>query len=61
MSFKYKVNIWAELNPLSTGHGEEPIVIQNGVEGLDPLRVDITIAYYPGAHICFQNEEVEVK
>lgn len=59
MRFKDEVHIWAKLNPFSARHGEQPIVIQDRIQRLDPLRVDIAIADDPGVHLCFQSRRVE--
>mmetsp|Transcript_52218 Transcript_52218/g.93174 ORF Transcript_52218/g.93174 Transcript_52218/m.93174 type:complete len:276 (+) Transcript_52218:6134-6961(+) len=48
VGLEHKIDVVAKLDPLSVGHGQQPVVIQDGVEGLDPLGVDISVAHNPG-------------
>jgi hypothetical protein len=59
MSFKYKVNIGAKLNPFSTGHSEQSIIIQDRIQRFNPLRINVTITDYPRGDIYFQITTVD--
>ena len=48
MAFKDKVDVACKLDALSAGESEEPVVIKDTVEGLDPLRINVSIADNPG-------------
>ena len=51
MRLKQEVHIRAELDPLTRGHGEQSIVIQDRVQGFYPFRVDVTVTNNPGLNI----------
>jgi len=50
VSFKQEVDVRPELDPLARGHGQEPVVVKDRVEGLDPFRVDVPVAHNPRMH-----------
>ena len=52
MCLKEEVDIGSKLDSLSGRHGQEPVVIQNGIQGLDPLRINVTITNNPGLDLC---------
>ena len=47
MSFKYEVDIAPKLDPFTVGHREEVVVVQGGIEGLNPLGINVPVAYHP--------------
>ena len=47
MSFKYEVDVAPKLDPFAVGHCEEVVVVQGGIEGFDPLRINVPVAYHP--------------
>lgn len=57
MSLEEEVDVGSELDALSAGHGQQPVVIQHRVQALDPLWVDVTVAHNPRAHIWEENTE----
>ena len=42
-----KINIGPELDSPARRQSQESVVVQNGIQRLDPLRVHITITHYP--------------
>lgn len=52
MGLKQEVHVRSELDPLSRWHGKKPVVIQYGIQGLDPLRINVTITNNPGLDFC---------
>lgn len=51
VSLEQEVDVGPELDALSAGHGQQPVVIQHRVQALDPLWVDVTVAHNPRAHL----------
>lgn len=51
MRLKYEVDVISEAYPLAVRQRKQVVVVQDGVQGLDPLRVDITIAYQPRLYL----------
>lgn len=47
MSLKQEIDIRSELDPLPIRQCQQLIIVKDRVERLDPLRVNVTIAYYP--------------
>ena len=47
-----EVDVGAELDSLPRGHGQEAVVVQDGVERLDPLGVNVTVADDPRLNLC---------
>lgn len=47
MRLKYEVDVISEAYPLPVRQRKQVVVVQDGVQRLDPLRVDIAIAYQP--------------
>lgn len=52
-----EVDVGSELDALSAGHGQQPVVIQHRVQALDPLWVDVPVAHDPRAHLWEENQE----
>lgn len=51
MRLENEVDVWTKLNALSTRHSQQPVIIKDGVEWLNPLWINVTIAYDPGMNI----------
>lgn len=51
MSLEHEVDVGAKAYSLSIWQGQQVIIIEDGVEGLNPLRVDITIINKPRLHL----------
>ena len=56
MSLEHKVDVRSELNSFAGRHCQEPVVIQNGIQGFYPFRIDVSIAYNPGLNILRKEE-----
>lgn len=52
VSLEEKVDVGSELDALSAGHRQQPVVVQHRVQALDPLWVNVTVAHDPRAHLC---------
>ena len=50
MRLKQEVDVGSKLYSLPGRHGQESVVIQDRVQGLDPLRVDVAVAHDPRLH-----------
>ena len=48
MAFENEVDVACKLDALSAGKSEEPVVIKDTVEGLDPLWINISVTDNPG-------------
>jgi len=51
VALKHEVHVTAELDSFTIGQSEQSIVVQHGVEGLHPLRVNVTITDNPGVRL----------
>lgn len=45
MGLEDEVDVVSEADPFAVGQREEVVVVQHRVEGLDPLRVNVAVAY----------------
>ena len=45
MGFENEVDVVSEADSFSVGQREQVVVVQHGVERLDPLRVNVAVAY----------------
>lgn len=51
MRLKKEVNIGSKLNAFSTRQRQEPIIIKDRIQTLNPLRVDVAITDNPRSHL----------
>ena len=51
MSLKQEVDIGSELYSLTRWHGQQTVVIQYGVERLNPLWIDVSITHNPRSNL----------
>jgi hypothetical protein len=47
-----KIYIGPELDSPARRQSQESVVVQNGVQRLDPLRVHVAITHYPRINLC---------
>ena len=47
IGFEDEVDVGAELDALARRHRQQPVVVEHRVERLDPLGIDVAVAYDP--------------